>query len=96
MVGGLGISILTCSANRQQVSCAQVIAPLVDLINSNVMEYPRGVLQEQKEMKAKVQSRNREKAAEETKSVKAALTKGQQNAVEQARVGHLHGSLPFQ
>ena len=78
---GLGISIPTHSANRQQVSCAQVTGPLVKLINSNAMDYPRGVLQEQKEMKAKVQSRNREKAAEE-----GSLTKGQQNTVEQASV----------
>ena len=52
-LGGLGISILTRSAYQQQVSCAQVTAPLVDLINSNVMKYPRGVLHEHKEMKAK-------------------------------------------
>ena len=78
---GLGISIPTRSANRQQASCAQVTGPLVKLINSNAMDYPRGVLQEQKEMKAKVQSRNREKAAEE-----GSLTKGQQNTVEQASV----------
>ena len=73
----------TRSANQQQVSCAQVTAPLVDLIKSNAMEYPRGVQQEQK-MKAKVQSRNCEKAAEEAEAVKASLTKDQQNAVEQA------------
>ena len=83
-LGGLGISIPTRSANRQQVSCSQVTAPLVDLINSNAMDYPREVQQEQKEMKAKVQSRNREKAAEDAEAGKASLTKGQQNVVEQA------------
>ena len=46
---GLGISIPTHSVNRQQVSCAQVTGPLVKLINSNAMNYPRGVLQEQLE-----------------------------------------------
>ena len=35
-------------------------------------------------MKAKVQSRNREKAAEDAEAGKASLTKGQQNVVEQA------------
>ena len=83
-LGGLGISIPTRSANRQQVSCSQVTAPLVDLINSNAMDYPREVQREQKEMKAKVQSRNREKAAEDAEAGKASLTKGQQNVVEQA------------
>ena len=83
MVGGLGISILTRSVNRKQVSCAQVTAHLVDLINSNAMEYPR-VLQEQEEMKTNVKLRNCEKAAEGAEAVKASLTKGQQNAVEQA------------
>ena len=68
-LGGLGISIPTRSANRQQVSCEQVTVPLVDLINSNAMNYPRGVQQEQKEMNAKVQSRNCEKAAEEAEAV---------------------------
>ena len=86
----------TRSANQQQVSCAQVTAPLVDLINSNAMEYPRGVQQEQK-MKAKVQSRNWEKATEEAEAVKASLTKGQQNAVEQASERRASTCLqPFQ
>ena len=48
-------------------------------------------------MKAKVQSRNREKAAEDAEAGKASLTKGQQNVVEQASErGGQHGSLPFQ
>ena len=48
------------------------------------MDYPREVQREQKEMKAKVQSRKREKAAEDAEAGKASLTKGQQNVVEQA------------
>ena len=42
---------------------------VLDLISSNAMNYLRGVQQEQKEMKAKVQSRNHEKAAEEAEAV---------------------------
>ena len=48
-LGGLGISIPTRSANQQQEYCAQVTAPLVDLINSKAMNYPKGVQQEQKD-----------------------------------------------
>ena len=66
------------------MSCAQVTAPLVDPINSNAMEYPREVQQEQKERRQKCYQKNCEKAAEEAEAVKASLTKGQQNAVEQA------------
>ena len=73
-LGGLGISTDT-HCQSAAGACAQVTAPLVDLINSNAMEYQRGVQQEQKEMKAKVQSRNREKAAKEAEAVKASLTK---------------------
>ena len=67
-LGDLDISIPTCSANRQLESCAQVTASLIDLINSKAMDYPTGV--QQKEMKAKMQSKTHEKAAEGTEAAK--------------------------
>ena len=47
-------------------------------------------------MKAKVQSRNCEKAAEEAEAVKASLTKGQQNAMEQGSERGASTWLTFQ
>ena len=54
------------------------------MISKKVREYPRSVQQEQRKMKAAIQSAHQEKASREAETVKATLTKGQQNAVEQA------------
>ena len=83
-LGGLGIPIPTRSAKRQQESCEQITAALLDLISKKVREYPRSVQQEQRKMKTTIQSAHREKASRVAENVKTTLTKGQQNAVEQA------------
>ena len=70
-LGGLGIPIPTHSASQQHESCAQATAPLVDLIISSSREYPKGVQQEQRQVKALMRSRHCEIIAKEAEAVKA-------------------------
>ena len=96
-LGGLGISLPTRYANWQQMSCSQVTAPLVDLINSNAIDYARETQQEQKEMKAKVQSRTVRKLQRKQKLLKHHSQRvSRMQWSRQVREGRQHGSLPFQ
>ena len=64
-LGGLDIPVPIRSASQQLESCQQVTAPLVDLIISRSREYPRGVQQEQRQLKPTMRSVHREKIVKE-------------------------------
>ena len=83
-LGGLGIPKPSRSARLQQEACAEVTAPLVDLINVRAGEYPKSVQQKQRQVKSAIRSRHQELIAKEAEDVKGRITGGQRNGVEQA------------
>ena len=87
-LGGLGIPIPARSANQQHESCAQATAPLVDLIISRSREYPKGVQQEERQVKAIIRSRHKEAEAVKHNLL---VVSGMQWS-RQVREVHRHGS----
>ena len=83
-LGGLGIPKPSCSARLQQEACAEVTAPLVDLINVRAGKYPKSVQQDQRQVKSTIRSRHQELIAKKAEDVKGRITGGQRNGVEQA------------
>ena len=93
-LGGLGILKPSCSPRHQQEACAEVTAPLMDLINVRAGEHPKSIQQEQRQVKSTIRSRHQEVIAKDAEDVKGRITGGQRNGVEQAREVRQPGSSP--
>ena len=82
--GGLGIPQPPRSAGRQFEVCSEVMAPLVNLVLSQIPTHPKHVQLEQRQVKAKLRSQQRSDIAKEADALKPTLPKAKQMAMEQA------------